>query len=527
MFWLVVCYSVMAMWSKLGIEATSFMPNPLPAYCNSDYSSYSIAPMTTDEINQVSRIKQLQVMIRHGSRTPYAAGLACWEGYDVQWSNCNVTELMLPSDALYNYSSQSRPEKWLFRLIYDAWPNELGGNCMTGQLMHEGYLQEEANGAALAELYLNNPNPSLNIFSTANFNDIDQAQLYLRSDDEQRVLMSGQIMLAKFFDATEENIVEWHTMDDAIDQIAPNTAACPALKGASTAAYASNNFTSENTSTTAQQLASNLSAVWGEGQWSYYNAMDCIMTTVCTGRGIPSNPETGEEMTQALMMEAIDQATYIYTYQALHNNSWYSKLGMSQTTYKMRTYLEGAVNNDADAIKFGLWSAHDTSIMPFLAALLGWDWDQQWARYAAMVTIELYENANSGSSDLFRLTYNGKALPMPGCNGATLCDVNVLLDLMSFAVENNPDCLDTSSMASDDDGTGGSSNSSSEDATIDGIDLAGWVGLCLMSGGLGLFLGALIMYLANRGKSSSDSDMDNDKSRNNGGINPVHIVNSA
>lgn len=36
----------------------------------------------------------------------------------------------------------------LFRKRYDAYPedNALGGTCMEGQLLDEGYLQEQANG---------------------------------------------------------------------------------------------------------------------------------------------------------------------------------------------------------------------------------------------------------------------------------------------------------------------------------------------------------------------------------------------
>lgn len=36
----------------------------------------------------------------------------------------------------------------LFRKRYDAYPSEnaLGGTCMQGQLLDEGYLQEQANG---------------------------------------------------------------------------------------------------------------------------------------------------------------------------------------------------------------------------------------------------------------------------------------------------------------------------------------------------------------------------------------------
>lgn len=472
------------------VRGDQFIPNPLPAYCNSDYPNVAIDSLSEDELGQVSELKQVLVMIRHGSRTPYMAGIPCWEDYDVQWNNCNVTDLVLPSDALYNYSSQARPEPWLFRLIYDAWPDELGGNCMTGQLMREGYLQELSNGNALRAAYLNQSTASLNIFDTADYAKLDTGRMYFRSDDEQRTVMSGQAMLSTFFDVTAPNVVAWHTMDDAIDQIAPNAAACPALVDAQAAAYSSYNFTHIVNDTGV--LTDELNAVWGAGQWSYYSCIDCLMTTVCTGRGIPSNPETGVAMNQTLFDQAVDQATAIYAYQATYNNSWYSKLGMGRTIYNMRTHLEAAVNNDADAVKFALWSAHDTSIMPFLAALMGESWDAKWARYAAMVTIELYANSDGSENDLFRLTYNGEALAMPGCDGATLCDVDTLLGLMAFAQEDMP-CAPAASTGDDDSSGGGSSSSSSSDSSaLGGLTLAGWAGMCALSGALGIVLGAVL-----------------------------------
>ena len=66
---------------------------------------------------------------------------------------------MLSSPAQYPYDSAAMPEPLLFRKVYDAFTNELGGdNCMTGQLLKEGYRQETENGNILKSAYINNPN---------------------------------------------------------------------------------------------------------------------------------------------------------------------------------------------------------------------------------------------------------------------------------------------------------------------------------------------------------------------------------
>lgn len=48
-----------------------------------------------------------------------------------------------------------------------------------------------------------------------------------RSDDEQRTLMSGQIVINNIFDIKDEEVLDWHTGDYSLDQISPNERVCP------------------------------------------------------------------------------------------------------------------------------------------------------------------------------------------------------------------------------------------------------------------------------------------------------------
>ncbi len=185
-----------------------WFPAEYPSYCTKDVSAREIPPLTVEQSAKVSSLKQLQVMIRHGARTPYQK-YTCWNDYDISWNNCNVTELMLPSPS---YTSQVRPSTWLFRKVFDGSDNFLGGNCLTGQLLGEGYKQEEANGKYLSAAYLQNTNPLLNLFPTNQWEDIDtDTEIYLRGDDQERTLLSGQTLLHTFFNVSEETIIDWHT----------------------------------------------------------------------------------------------------------------------------------------------------------------------------------------------------------------------------------------------------------------------------------------------------------------------------
>ena len=183
--------------------ARAWFPEEYPYYCNKNTSTREIPPLTAEELLQVSSLKQVQIVVRHGSRTPYEK-YQCWANYTVQWNNCNVTELMLPSPS---YSQQSRPSPWLFRKIYDGSENFLGGNCLTGQLLGEGYYQEEANGYYLRSAYLQNSNPALNLFPTIEWDQINTtSDVYLRSDDQERTLLSAQTLMHTFFNVSNLNL---------------------------------------------------------------------------------------------------------------------------------------------------------------------------------------------------------------------------------------------------------------------------------------------------------------------------------
>lgn len=110
----------------------------------------------------------------------------------------------------------------------------------------------------------------------------------------------------------------------------------------------------------------------------------------------------------------------------------------------------GAMNGTSP-LKFVLLSGHDTTFIPFLAAVVSNAWDQEWPRYASLATIELLRvaagsgtgkgtgsSAQEGGSDdddnddldaggdgdggdvggeyFFRFVYNGEVLKLEGCD---------------------------------------------------------------------------------------------------------------
>lgn len=335
----------------------SFIPQSYPKYCTNDvYTDRAIPPLTEAEQSLVDDLVQLQVIMRHGARTPYEL-YSCWIGYNVTWNNCNVTELMTTSDS---YTSQMFPTKYLYRKIYDGSANYYGGNCMTGQLIYQGFSQETGLGVILKNTYLIG---NKTLFASDNWEDIDNSLIYLRSDDQQRTLESGQLTLHSMFNISDEIIIDWHTGDYGLDQIYPNSAVCPRLDVVQGNAYASSEFIAENTSTTVNDLTSTLNNIFGSGYWSWYNVLDCLMTTVCTNREVPDSVTgIGQAMNNEIFNATIAQAELTFAYQLLYNDSQYSKLALGNIAWHIRTSLENAVNREADALKFALFAGHDTTV---------------------------------------------------------------------------------------------------------------------------------------------------------------------
>jgi hypothetical protein len=132
---------------------------------------------------------------------------------------------------------------------------------------------------------------------------------------------------------------------------------------------------------------------------------------------------------------------------------------------------------DGGPLKFALFSAHDTSVMPLLAALLGTAWDGKWAAYAALVSIEVYSAVSGGY--LFRMVHNGKVVRMPGCS-ADLCPLDVLQATLSFGEKSMPCSVNSAATLSTSDG----------DCNSAELDTTNWVLLLILSLAVGALVGA-------------------------------------
>lgn len=371
----------------------------LPGECSNAGSIPALPSGTT--------LKQALVYIRHGDRS-LSSEEVCWPNDNVVYS-CGLNMLQANDES----SGPSTSPALMFRREYEPNFEFIPGSCGIGQLTPTGYAQELQNGAAVRSVYIEAGNllPSV-------LNNAVGSLLYLRSDDSQRTIMSGQALVTGMYPAAFANVsnaanrvLTWFVRDSMYENVYPNTESCPAVA----AAYQAALFDSDEAKALYAKgapLFSTISQIVGRkftsDDQSPLDAFDCTFTHLCHGFSLPTG------FNNTLVDGVFDFASELYVLLNTYNSSAFAKAGMaslvSDSVNAMKKMMAGGA-----AQPFLLFSGHDTGpIIPLLAAF--GVWDGLWPTYASMITLELHQMTASPSQYAVRFTYAGNTLMLPGCS---------------------------------------------------------------------------------------------------------------
>ena len=489
----------------LMVLATTLAQEPNPADWYSKYPHYpdycsipsamenrQIPPLPSDGQWGESRLKHVSVIIRHGARTPTRPDLTCWSGYhdapETSVWNCNLTTWMvLPTPFDGSSASPAFFEKHYDGLMHTSLANELNGTCQRGQLLWQGYDQEMTNGKHLRDAYVYN---SKNYDHDTRLRLLDThspltPHLYFRVDDDQRTVMSGQVLLQGMLGSDLTANLPLHIADRDNDIMDPNEYVCPRLREMRERFERSQQYQQYMNSKEVVTLRAFMKDVLGIN--GDMDAIDCLMTAMCTDRPIPDSIDdfdpdwqarrlqnftedhvegntTGAFVDEPVTTPVVDYGNHLFqrlfqfdsdmwtmVYSA--DNAAYAKLGMAWLWADILKHIRGFFyeTEDPSIKKFALYSGHDTTIMPILVSLGPDVWDHKWAPYASMIVIELHEINIDGHADkdifqsnfAFRLIYNGQVLThlMDGCpNDSELCDAQVFLTTVGEFATPTPEC---------------------------------------------------------------------------------------
>lgn len=445
-------------------------------------------------------ILHVSAVIRHGQRTPYAANIPCWRGYheadaDTSKWDCKLTTWTSPP------RFNAKEDYFLFEKTYDAlYPplgNELGGTCQKGQLLVPGYDQEMYNGKILRDAYFGIPEKghqygymTLFLKNTGDdaavqgtpISNFDPRLTVYRSDDEQRTIMSGEVLLRGLFShdiTVNDFVMKIHTADYKNDVMVPNESICPTLTELRNEAHASKEFQAFNSSGEANELRYFLYNELGadgsayKGLWEepMDNIIDCLMTTMCTDRRLPDKvndfvPDLPGKERKGMFERLIDFATLKYSFHLKYKDALYAKLAMGPLWQEILTKMNGVSDifkrqPDSSVIdlfdsmllsgtpRLAIYSGHDTTLMPLLASLGDDVWDGvQWTPYASMLVIEIHKvnvETPDGIGPLaFRIIYNGEVITsrLDNClSDSELCNLDILFQLIGpFATNDREQC---------------------------------------------------------------------------------------
>ncbi len=436
-------------------------------YCGHDNSARKIPPLADslkdfnpslsieDDVNML----QVQVFLRHGARTPVSnlgAGYNpnnCWANYNETW-DCNAITLIQPSIDPKNELLLKHKQTALFQKVYGdhglGTETILKGSCQFGQLLDEGFDQQMKNGEILRDAYVcEGGGCLLNSNKIEDLEDISE-DLWLMSDDVPRTIMSGQVLTSALFDTKDtaeegiHNILEWRTGDASIERMFDWNGKCPRVEELKYEWGNSDEYKAQISSEEAKTLKDVLINDWGvpketwkesstnvKETWEFI--FDCAMTTVCTGRELPSQSEPRTVIGLLDFITSLENSFNFYEFGEI------PKIYFSPLFTKMREFaLKSIVNtNGQRAPKFALFSCHDSSLMSFLSVLVPDAWDRKWTPYASMVVIEIIRITGK---DYFRLVYNGKVLKPAGCK-KDICPIDILKSITSFVTDPKVSCI--------------------------------------------------------------------------------------
>ena len=317
-----------------------------PEYCSTpdQMAKRAIPELKEDKlVTGDTRLVHVTAISRHGARTVLGSS-KCWDGF---WQNdetgvwdCDLTMLFAPPSPerihQEEHTAQSQKQAmFLFDKRYDApVKNILNGTCQEGQLILRGYDQQYTNGRMLRDAYLYDENEyvhdiRLRLFDIGQSSRIDpwdQGNVYLRSDDDERTLLSSQVLLRGLFEGElaglpyeEHPTISVHTAD-ASNDIFPTgieqEEKCPKLKELREIAEQSKEYLDYYSGKEAKEVREFLRKHLNEDPGTF----DCLMSTVCTDRTLPDSLNAYNPHPHSWFSRIENYRTFNFSYPMRHDD---------------------------------------------------------------------------------------------------------------------------------------------------------------------------------------------------------------
>ncbi|KAH0482385.1 MAG: hypothetical protein KVP17_001958 [Porospora cf. gigantea B] len=381
---------------------------------NGFVTSRMIPPIHRDAASDLELV-QVHTMVRHGARAPQ-------HQYDGA----------APKPIVWECALEPTPAEGT---------DHLHGSCVEGQLLVEGQVQGSILGRILAKAYfsehnvLHDPTKAFDTQSDPGHN-FSKVALF-RSTRRSRAIMTGtavmEPILKSFVNPKRRSIVPTIRKASREDMWI-NRALCPAVAEAAREHQTSVEMMAmvQSTRSVRQAVEKIMQPEAAEGHYWPSGFVDDLQTRLCSRKieAVPPQLRPGHLRAARLL----DRALLAGKAQSQHLFHWrsgrVSKIAMAHFLSDLKAAVLSAVlASGAEGAfwtrrqgayptgsphRFFLYSGHDTTIMPLLAALGVWS-PAEWPPYASIATLEFLR---SGERFLFRIIYNGAAVTrrFKGCD---------------------------------------------------------------------------------------------------------------
>ncbi|XP_026888373.2 lysophosphatidic acid phosphatase type 6 isoform X1 [Electrophorus electricus] len=351
---------------------------------------------TSDQSSSPYELKLVQVLFRHGARTPLKS---IPDVLEAQW----VPDLLeVPDHTKIDYVVKDlhggpRPSA----PVEDSYrASTLTGGTYPGQLTTVGMQQLYDLGLRLRRRYIQDVeflSPSFSL-----------KEVYIRSTNIVRTIESAKCLVAGLFQQQQTDTVLIYTEEAAREILYPNYHGCKLLKMLNGYRWAE--------SATLPNIASDLQTIQAELGISPCQRLDFILIrddmVARETHGMPY-PSVLQNWKPVVEQRAVDMIYHIYE----PSNRQTLQLCVGPVFHTLLTNMETKVNGIASDInrarKLFLYSVHDTTLMPCLIAL--GVFDMRWPPYAADITLELYWHRQI-KQHYVKVSYIGQDQKIPGCS---------------------------------------------------------------------------------------------------------------
>ncbi|XP_066497069.1 lysophosphatidic acid phosphatase type 6 [Hoplias malabaricus] len=385
-------------WTRLSVLSTAALGStfwwqrkPEPVQKDSESSS---VPPSSDQSSSPYELQLVQVLFRHGARTPLKS---IPDVLEAQWA---PDLLEVPDHTKIDYvvtdlKGGPKPPA----PVEDSYRSKtLSGGTYPGQLTTLGMQQLYDLGVRLRKRYIHDV-----ALLTPSFND---KEVYIRSTNIVRTIDSAKCLVAGLFQQRQIDIVPILTVEAEKEVLYPNYYGCQLLKQRTGYRWAE--------SSTLPDIASDLQSIQKALGVQSQKRLDFILIrddmVARETHGLPC-PAVLDSWRTTVEQRAVDMICHIYEPRNRENIQLCVGPLLHILVNNMEMKAQGsALDKDR---KLYLYSVHDTTLMPCLMAL--GVFDMKWPPYAADITLELHQHCHN-KQHYVKVSYLGQDQKLPGCS---------------------------------------------------------------------------------------------------------------